>query len=194
MLSATVRHGKSAYSWNTTPRSGPGAVTGRSSMSTAPVVGGMNPATMESHVLLPHPLGPTMLTNSLSPTVKLRPLIASTASPLIVGKVLPRPRISIRAMSPRQIRGVDVRRHLQVLVEEPELVEAREGVLEVLGGDARVHAAEHVLSREVELGEDGARRLELGGHEVEDGVSVLGLVEVAREGDVVLEEGPDRVR
>src|SRR5215469_2070543 len=160
MLSATVRHGKSAYSWNTTPRSGPGAVTGRSSMSTVPVVGAMKPATIESHVLLPHPLGPTMLTNSLSPTVKLRSQIASTLSPLIVGKVLPRPRTSIRAMSPRKIRGIDVRRHLQVLVEEAQLVQARERMLEVLGRDACIDAAEHVLPREVELREDGAGCLE----------------------------------
>ena len=34
MFSATVSQGKSAYSWKTTPRSTPGAVTGRPATST----------------------------------------------------------------------------------------------------------------------------------------------------------------
>src|SRR5215470_8045049 len=101
-----------------------------------------------------------MLTNSLSPTARSMSWIASTVSPLIAWKVLVRCWTSILAMSPRQVRVVHVRRHLEVLVEEAELREPRYCVLKLLGGDPAVDAPEHILVGEIELLEDGLGYLE----------------------------------
>src|SRR5438034_1227657 len=54
-LPATVSHGKSTYSWKTTPRSAPGPLMARPSTSTRPDVGGRKPATMLRSVDLPQP-------------------------------------------------------------------------------------------------------------------------------------------
>ena len=62
----TVSHGKSAYCWKMTPRSGPGPETAEPSTSACPSVGWSSPARMLSNVLLPQPDGPTTVTNSLS--------------------------------------------------------------------------------------------------------------------------------
>src|SRR5262245_56486215 len=60
-----VRHGKSwAKSWKTTPRSKPRPVTDRPPISTSPLVGWRNPATMLRSVVLPQPLRPTTHRNS----------------------------------------------------------------------------------------------------------------------------------
>src|SRR5262245_62205047 len=101
---------------------------------------------------------------------------ASTVSPLIAWKVLVRCWTSILAMSPRQVRVVHVRRHLEVLVEEAELREPRHGVLQLFCRDPAVDAAEHVLVGEIELLDDGLRHLELCGRQVDDRLPVLGLV------------------
>lgn len=66
-LPRTVSQGNSAYCWKITPRSGPGPVTGFPSTSTSPEVGTASPAARLSRVLLPHPDGPTTVTNSSSP-------------------------------------------------------------------------------------------------------------------------------
>src|SRR5215468_2082889 len=129
-----------------------------------------------------------MLTNWLSATAKLRSLMASTVSPLMAWKVLVSPRTSILAMSPRQVRIVDVLRHLDVLFQEAELVQPRDGVLEVLGYHPRVGGPVHVLLGEIELGEHGARRLEVRGDDIQHRLPVLGLLHVTGQGDVVVEE------
>jgi hypothetical protein len=57
-FSMAVRQGKSAYSWNTTPRSAPACVTSWPSTKMWPVVGSTKPAIMLSRVDLPQPEGP----------------------------------------------------------------------------------------------------------------------------------------
>src|SRR5262245_59369038 len=118
-----------------------------------------------------------MLTNWFSPTVRLRSWMASTVSPLMAWKVLVRLRTSIRAMSFRQVRAVDVGRHLEVLVEKSQLVKPRQGVLKILGRHPGIRPAVHVLVREIELLQHRLRRLEVRGDQVEDGLPVLGLVD-----------------
>src|SRR5712691_8771370 len=102
-----------------------------------------------------------MLTNSFSPTAKLRSLSASTVSPMIAWKVLVRPVTSILAMSPRQIRVVGVAGHLQILLQKAQLVQPRQSVLQVLGHDPAVRPPVHVLLREVELLQHSLGRLEM---------------------------------
>src|SRR5215813_3712124 len=143
------------------PRSGPGPRTARPSTRTAPEVGATKPAMMWRSVLFPQPLGPTMLTNWLSPTARSMSWIASTVSPLIAWKVLVRCWTSILAMSPRQVRVIHVRSDLKMLVEEAELGEPRQRVLQLLRGDPGVEPPEHVLVGEVELLEDGLGHFEL---------------------------------
>ena len=63
MFSATVIHGNSAYSWNTMPRSDPGAVTSLPSTWMVPAVGAEKPATALSGVDLPQPDGPSRQVN-----------------------------------------------------------------------------------------------------------------------------------
>src|SRR5262245_44711611 len=112
-----------------------------------------------------------MLTNWLSPTERLRSRMASTVSPLMAWNVLVRPRTSIRAMSPRQIRVVDVLGHGHVALQEAELVEPRQRVLEILGHEPGVSPAIHVLLGQVELLEHGLRSLEARVDHVDDGVA-----------------------
>src|SRR6185312_3554845 len=81
MFSCTVFHGNSANCWNTTARSGPGAVTGRLPTVTVPAVGNSRPAAIRRHVVLPQPDGPTIATNSRSCTVKLTSLSAGNDVP-----------------------------------------------------------------------------------------------------------------
>ena len=57
-LSSTFIHGKSAYSWNTTPRSALGPTIGLAVHHDAPAVGRRKPAIAESSVDLPQPDGP----------------------------------------------------------------------------------------------------------------------------------------
>ena len=59
MLPRTVSQGYRVGSWNTTARSGPGAVTARPSTRTSPADAASKPATMLSTVVLPQPLGPS---------------------------------------------------------------------------------------------------------------------------------------
>src|SRR5687768_9388320 len=66
MLPRTVSHGNTPYSWNITPRSGPGPATGLPSSSTRPEVGLRKPAAMFMVVVLPQPEGPMTETNSRS--------------------------------------------------------------------------------------------------------------------------------
>src|SRR4029453_4371696 len=80
-LPVTVSQGNSAYSWNTTPRSGAGPLTGRPSTRTVPVVGARNPATMFSKVDLPQPDGPRRHTNSRSATSRSISPSAGVAGP-----------------------------------------------------------------------------------------------------------------
>jgi hypothetical protein len=81
MFSATLFQGKSANCWNTTARSGPGAVTGLSPTLTAPALGASNPAAMRRHVVLPQPEGPTMATNSRSRIVRSTPSSVTKSAP-----------------------------------------------------------------------------------------------------------------
>src|SRR5690349_14894056 len=63
MFFSTVIQGNSAYSWNTMPRSGPGAPTSRPSTRILPELGSEKPATALSRVDLPQPEGPSRQTN-----------------------------------------------------------------------------------------------------------------------------------
>ena len=63
-FSLTVSHGKTAYCWKTTPRSGPGPVMRWPSTATEPVVGSRKPAMVFSSVVLPQPEGPSRQMNS----------------------------------------------------------------------------------------------------------------------------------
>jgi hypothetical protein len=67
-FSITVRHGSRTGFWNTMPMSRRGAATGLPSTLTAPAVAGTSPARIFNSVVLPHPLGPTTVTNSRSRT------------------------------------------------------------------------------------------------------------------------------
>src|SRR5438309_11756542 len=67
MFCRTVSHGKTPYSWNMTPRSGPGPFTDWLLNNTRPVVGCWNPASIFIMVVLPQPEGPMIATNSASP-------------------------------------------------------------------------------------------------------------------------------
>jgi hypothetical protein len=68
MLASVVFHGRSAYSWNTIPRSAPGPVTLLPDTRISPDVGLSRPATMRRKVDLPQPEGPMTETNSLART------------------------------------------------------------------------------------------------------------------------------
>ena len=71
MFASAVSHGSRLWVWNTTPTSFDGAVCKRPNTSTVPPGSGMiRPATILSSVLLPHPLGPRIETNSPRPTSK----------------------------------------------------------------------------------------------------------------------------
>src|SRR5919109_5372675 len=134
-----------------------------------------------------------MLTNSLSPTWKLTLVIASTVSPLIAWNVFVSPRTSILAMSPWEVRVVDVLRHLDVLLEEAQLVEPGDRVLQVLGDHAAIRRPIDVLLGEIELGEHGPGRLEVRGDEIQHRLAVFRLVHVSRQRDVVVQERPHGV-
>ena len=97
MFPTTVSHGNSAYSWNTTPRSGPGAITARPSSVTPPLDADSNPATMLSSVDLPQPLGPTMVRNSPTATSRSIAPSACTGSPRADSKRLDTPAMTIFA-------------------------------------------------------------------------------------------------
>jgi len=56
-----------------------GPVTGLPSIETAPSVGATMPETSDSNVLLPHPLGPMMATNSPGAMDSEMPLSASVS-------------------------------------------------------------------------------------------------------------------
>src|SRR5215471_15845595 len=79
-LSCTVIQVKSAPCWNTTPRSGPGALIVLPSSVARPLDGASKPATMLSNVLLPQPEGPTIARNSPAPTAMSIGSSACTAS------------------------------------------------------------------------------------------------------------------
>src|SRR5258708_37738743 len=60
-------------------RSGPGPLTGSPSASIDPEVTGSRPAIIESKVLLPQPLGPSITTNSPGDTSRVIPSTATTS-------------------------------------------------------------------------------------------------------------------
>ncbi len=91
-LPAHESHGSSEWFWNTTPRSGAGPLSSRSSSSMCPAVGVVSPATRLSSVLLPQPLWPMRATNS--PRFTSRSMSRSaTNGPRRVAKVMPTPLI-----------------------------------------------------------------------------------------------------
>jgi hypothetical protein len=87
-FSSTVVQGKSAYSWKTMARSGPGFSTGFPKARTIPAEGATKPATMLSRVDFPQARGPSRQTNS--PAATSLSCSASTPPP----KSLRTPRIS----------------------------------------------------------------------------------------------------
>src|SRR4051812_26635005 len=88
MFSLTVSQGKSAKSWNTMPRSGPGAVIGAPYISTVPADGVSKPAIILSKVDLPHPDAPIRHTNSPLLIVRLTSRSASTVCSPITKRLL----------------------------------------------------------------------------------------------------------
>src|SRR6266568_1232757 len=89
-FASTVIQGKSAYSWKTIPRSGPGPATGLPFASSVPAVGGANPAMALRRVDFPQPDGPSKQTSSPGATLRSIPSSASTSRPP-VRKALARP-------------------------------------------------------------------------------------------------------
>ena len=90
----TVRHGKIAISWNTTPRSRPGPRTSLPSQVMVPSLGLMKPAMALSSVVLPQPLGPTSVTNSPAQIVMSTRPVACTG-PSAVSKKCRKPEMTI---------------------------------------------------------------------------------------------------
>ena len=78
-LSRSVSQGKSAASWKTTARSGPGPATGTPPSSTRPDVGVSRPAMRFRIVDLPLPEGPTRQTSSPASTWSDASAIAGTS-------------------------------------------------------------------------------------------------------------------
>ena len=72
MLFQRFFHGNSPKCWNTIDTIGNGFSTVCPSMRIAPELSWFNPPTQRSNVVLPHPDGPTMLTISELPTVRLK--------------------------------------------------------------------------------------------------------------------------
>ena len=66
MLSSTVRQRKRVGAWNTTPTLSCGSFTGTPAIDTWPADAGIKPATIFRNVVLPHPEGPRIETNSPS--------------------------------------------------------------------------------------------------------------------------------
>ena len=83
MFCSTVSHGKTPYSWNITPRSGPGPVISRPSSVTRPDVGLTKPAAMFISVVLPQPDGPTSAMKSPWLMEKLMSLTTSSMPPSV---------------------------------------------------------------------------------------------------------------
>ena len=79
-FSATVRQGNADSCWKTIPIDGSVPRTGLPPTVTSPAVGSIRPPTISISVLLPQPLGPTIETNSPSPTSSETSCIASTVS------------------------------------------------------------------------------------------------------------------
>ena len=69
-FSHTVNHGNSAASWNTTPRSGPGACNACWLTCKTPELGDSKPAIRLSKVDLPQPEGPSKATKSPGGTLR----------------------------------------------------------------------------------------------------------------------------
>ncbi|SHX19080.1 Uncharacterised protein [Mycobacteroides abscessus subsp. abscessus] len=80
MLDRTVRHGNSALSWNTMPRSRDVVVTGSPSARTRPASGFSSPASARSTVDLPQPDGP--VSTRISPGCTVRLSSSTTGSPV----------------------------------------------------------------------------------------------------------------
>src|SRR5450830_988161 len=94
MFFSTVIQGNRAYSWNTTPRSGPGPVTALPSAVMLPLVGSEKPATALSRVDLPQPEGPSRQTNWPASISRLMSLSATTSRSWLV-KILLTPDTTI---------------------------------------------------------------------------------------------------
>jgi hypothetical protein len=77
-LAITLRHSSSRSRWKTMPMSGTGPTTGVPPMLMLPPVGASRPAIRRSNVLLPQPLGPTMLTASPARSSAVSGAIART--------------------------------------------------------------------------------------------------------------------
>src|SRR4051812_4375614 len=93
-FSCTVNHGKMDPCCEIKMPLAFGLVRGTPSMEIEPLSGSMNPAIMFINVVLPHPDGPTMATNSPSPTVKSTPS-TTCRGPFLETKLLRTSRTSI---------------------------------------------------------------------------------------------------
>src|SRR6266508_292260 len=80
-LSSADRQGSSTGLWKTIPTSRDGPSTGWPARSTRPSVGGRRPPISFSSVLFPHPLAPTIVTNSSAAISNETPSTAVTVSP-----------------------------------------------------------------------------------------------------------------
>ena len=73
-----MRQGNADSCWKTIPIAGSVPFTSLPAILTSPPLGSIRPPTISSSVLFPQPLGPTIETNSPSPTSSETSCIAST--------------------------------------------------------------------------------------------------------------------
>src|ERR1700730_19114029 len=141
MLSRTVYQGKSAASWNTTPRRGSGRLTRCPRKSTSPRVGASKPATMFSSVDLPQPDGPRTAVNSWGAMARSMPSSA-TSRPTRPLNSLKTPRRSTTG-SGMSLERPPAQHHLGGAQDDLIGDEAQEAHREH-GGHADVHPADVV--------------------------------------------------
>src|SRR3984957_3411065 len=89
-----------------------GPERGTPSMRIVPASGCTNPATMFINVVFPHPDGPTMATNSTSPTVRLTSSTTCSSPPFDANPLrMPFTSIIVRIAPPDRIQSHDQPHH-----------------------------------------------------------------------------------
>src|SRR5882757_10188664 len=89
-----------------------GSVRGTPSMRIEPASGCTNPATMFINVVFPHPDGPTMATNSPSPTVRLTSSTTCSSAPFQANPLrMPFTAILVRITPPDRFQSLEQSHH-----------------------------------------------------------------------------------
>src|SRR5690349_3670948 len=148
-LASTSCQGSSASSWNTTPRSALGPLTGTPSRVIRPALGSTKPAIRFNSEVLPLPDGPRATSNCRGP--RLRDISANTGSGLPGYCALMRSScskaIAVNSRSIGDELGADVRRVVrQDGLDLALFLEERRGVGDGFGG--RCAEGEHLVSRQ----------------------------------------------